>query len=206
MNICHNRIRDIRFERRMTLQQLAEASGTTKSQIDKLEKGQRRLTVDWMARIAKALDCDLRDLLSQSVIGCKDNQAAAQTTSIPIKGTEYCAKSQKSFLVETAVDMITRPYCLTHVKDAYAIYMTEECMSPMYRPRQLLFINPYKPPVPGNGVVIIQPDGAVVVREFIKRKPVGIVLREYNPSKRDTTVGNAEVSSLHTVVGAMEPS
>jgi len=58
-----NRIREKRQTLGWSLQQLADASGTSKSQIDKLEKGLRRLTVDWMVRLAKPLGCDPRDLI-----------------------------------------------------------------------------------------------------------------------------------------------
>lgn len=50
----------IRFYRKlsgMTLGELALRAGCTRSQIHKLERGERRLTVDWMERIAEALGC-----------------------------------------------------------------------------------------------------------------------------------------------------
>lgn len=50
-----NRIKEFRTEQSLTMQALAERVGTTASQINKLEKGERRLTADWMYRIADAL-------------------------------------------------------------------------------------------------------------------------------------------------------
>lgn len=50
-----NSISEIRRLKRMTLAEVAEAAGTTKAQIQKLEKGDRRLTLDRMERIARAL-------------------------------------------------------------------------------------------------------------------------------------------------------
>jgi len=58
-----NRIRELRKARGLTLKRLAELVGTSNQQISHLEKGRRRLTLDWMERIAKALECHPSDLL-----------------------------------------------------------------------------------------------------------------------------------------------
>ena len=62
----HNKIRNLRKKKGFTMKKLADAVGTSQQQIDRLEKNQRRLTVDWMRRIGKALDCDIMDLLPDS--------------------------------------------------------------------------------------------------------------------------------------------
>ncbi|WP_120497331.1 LexA family transcriptional regulator [Kiloniella sp. EL199] len=58
-----NRIKEIRTEKGMTLQQVADKAGTTKAQVMKLEKGDRRLTDVWMVRLSIAMSCDPKELL-----------------------------------------------------------------------------------------------------------------------------------------------
>ena len=58
-----NRVREWRHRRRLSIAELARRSRTTASQISKLERGERRLTVDWMTRLARALGCRREDLL-----------------------------------------------------------------------------------------------------------------------------------------------
>lgn len=60
-----NRIRTVRKDRRMTLADLAEACSppTTPQTIGRLETGMRTLSVDWLARIARALGVEPEDLL-----------------------------------------------------------------------------------------------------------------------------------------------
>lgn len=58
-----NRIADIRKLRGLTLQQVAVRAATTNQQISHLEQGRRKLTYDWMERLAKALSCHPLDLL-----------------------------------------------------------------------------------------------------------------------------------------------
>ncbi|MDD5585610.1 MAG: S24 family peptidase [Alphaproteobacteria bacterium] len=246
-----NPIRTLRLARGLSLQQLAEAAGTSKSQIDKLEKGVRRLTVDWMVRLAKPLGCDPRDLIPASstghptgVIPAKAGiqrpasaghvsqkqkmqtksaglfpQTAhrhapldsrlrgndARRATLPVLSAARGGKDQEMFLADGPIDQTPRPPYLEHVKDAYAIYVTGNSMTPMYRPRQLLFVHPYKPPSPGSGVVIIKKNGAVLIKEFVKQKKSGITVREYNPRRRDFTIPMAEVETVHAVVGAQEP-
>ena len=50
-----NRIRELREARHLSQEQLAEQAGTTRQQIHKLEKGERKLTTDWMDRLAPPL-------------------------------------------------------------------------------------------------------------------------------------------------------
>lgn len=60
----HNRILEIRKKSGLTLADLAEKTGSTPQQIGRLEKGERRLTTDWMNKIAKALAILPEDLMS----------------------------------------------------------------------------------------------------------------------------------------------
>lgn len=207
-----NRIREWRQTRGWSLQQLADASGTSKSQIDKLEKGDRRLTVDWMVRLAKPLGCDPRDLMREAPNANQNFQpvrfAAASSAAealIPVRGAARGGTQQQMFLGDGAIDHVPRPYYLSHTKDAYALYVVGSSMAPMYRPRQLLFVNPYKPPAPGAGVVVIQKNDAVLIKEFVRQRKTGVVLREYQPEMREFTVPQEDIAALHVVVGAAEP-
>lgn len=48
------------------MEALAQLAGTTASQINKLEKRQRRLTDDWLVKLAQALQCNPEDLIDGS--------------------------------------------------------------------------------------------------------------------------------------------
>jgi transcriptional regulator with XRE-family HTH domain len=59
-----NRIAELRKGQGLTLKALAERIGTSNQQISHLEKGRRRLTLDWTERTAIALNCEPFDLVS----------------------------------------------------------------------------------------------------------------------------------------------
>lgn len=65
--MLHARLREIRKTKGLTLQQVADRikpSGTTAQTIGRLETGARTLSVDWVQRIAEAMDVDPAELLA----------------------------------------------------------------------------------------------------------------------------------------------
>lgn len=59
----HNRIEELRLQRRLSRDALGKLIGTKGGQIQKLELGERRLTLEWMQRIAGALGVETAELL-----------------------------------------------------------------------------------------------------------------------------------------------
>ena len=59
-----NRLAELRRAKGLSQQTLAERVGTGKSQIVKLERGERRLDVRWIARLSEALEVPPQALLA----------------------------------------------------------------------------------------------------------------------------------------------
>lgn len=206
-----NRIRYWRNNKEWSLQQLAEACGTTRAQIDKLEKGDRRLTVDWMIRLAQSLGCQPADLLPDAVPpqGMGEPFPATMTTTpmrlIPVRSAARGGCEQEMFLEDGPIDHRPCPSFVEHVRDAYAIYVVGDSMAPMYRPGQMLYVNPHRPLLGGRGVVITKTNKAVLIKELVRVTAEKLYLREYQPVMREFSIPVVEVSEAHTVVGAEEP-
>lgn len=64
-----NRIKAFREARDFSLEALATAVGTTNQQISLLDAGKRRLTVEWLIRLSKALSCHPWALVSADLPG-----------------------------------------------------------------------------------------------------------------------------------------
>ena len=58
-----NRLRELRKALGLTLNDVASAAGTSNQQLGMLERGERRLTVEWMQKLAPVLGVEPRDLL-----------------------------------------------------------------------------------------------------------------------------------------------
>lgn len=70
-----NRIKELRESRGLTLEQVAQVAGTSLQQVQRLERGQRRLTDVWMRRLAPAFGVVPAALLSNHE---PDNREFAQ--------------------------------------------------------------------------------------------------------------------------------
>lgn len=67
--MASTRIRDIRKQRKLTLQELAARVGTTAQTIQRLETDSMTVSVDWLTRIAAALDLEGAALLADTQLG-----------------------------------------------------------------------------------------------------------------------------------------
>ncbi|MGF7176509.1 helix-turn-helix domain-containing protein [Azospirillum doebereinerae] len=78
-----NRIAEWRKAKRLSYKGLSDLVGCDPKTIERLEKGYRRLTVDWMARVASALGVEPKDLLPQGEgsKGHSNNQSPNLTRS-----------------------------------------------------------------------------------------------------------------------------
>lgn len=202
-----NRIREFRHQKGWSLQQLADSCGTSRAQIDKLERGERRLTVDWMLRLAAPLDCQPAELLPpvKSEAGALVPALTAVSRLIPVRSAARGGGDQEMFLQDGPIDHRPCPSFVEHVRDAYAIYVVGESMVPMYRPGQLLYVNPHRPLTPGRGIVITKTSQAVIIKELVKATSFGLIVREYQPKIREFSIPHSEIAEAHSVVGAEEP-
>jgi len=197
------------------MQALADRAATGKSQVDKLERGERRLTMDWMVRLSAALDCAPAELLPESC-GFSPQERRAdggrfaypapdRHDLVPVRSAARGGFAEEMHLSDGPIDYVPRPQYAAHAHDAYAIYVVGESMVPMYRPGQLLFVNPYKPPTPGRGVVITLTDSSVLVKEYVRQTATEVILREYQPEMREFPISRTRIQDMHAVTGAQEP-
>ena len=75
VHMTENRIKEVRLSRHLTEEQLAELAETTQVQISRLENGRRRLTVEWLMRLSKALECAPEDLLGAITLASFNEEA-----------------------------------------------------------------------------------------------------------------------------------
>ncbi|SMF81626.1 Phage repressor protein C, contains Cro/C1-type HTH and peptisase s24 domains [Azospirillum oryzae] len=216
-------MRELRQAAGLSQEKLAELAGTSQPQINKLETGQRKMTVDWAVKLARPLGVEPALLLGLDMPAAPpaaprptrpalapllrtapvpQAQAAA---SMPVRAAARGGVDQEMFLEDGPIDWIARPDYLKNARDPYAMYVVGESMMPRFRPAQLLHVNPHKPPAPGAGVVVVKRNKAVLVKEFVRRSPDAVVLREYRPADREFAVALEDLDTLHTVVGLQEP-
>ncbi len=62
--VAPNRLQALREARGLTLRELAERVGASRQHMSSLERGARRLTTDWLLRLADGLECHPCEILA----------------------------------------------------------------------------------------------------------------------------------------------
>lgn len=138
---------------------------------------------DTIARIADALDCRPEWLLTgngpiqdRAELRHADDVAAPRAgdspRDIPVMGTVAGSElGQGAFqLTPDVIEYVRRPAGLATARDIYALYVEGESMSPKFEPGELVYVNPHRKPLPGDYVVVQEPDSNNgEPRAFIKK-------------------------------------
>ena len=158
-DIHPNRIREFREAAGVSAQALADRVGTSGAQINRLETGERKLTVDWMIRIGKALSVDPKVLMIVDAAvppsGVKSQPERAEppqrvpglppslhtmpvdlgSPDLPIMGRAQ-GGSEGVLMIpndQRPVDWTYRPPQLRGVSDAFAVFAYDDSMHPCTR-------------------------------------------------------------------------
>jgi len=129
---------------------------------------------------------------------------ADQADAIPVYGAARGGDDQEMHLDGRPIDWVPRPPFLRNVRQAYSMQVVGESMKPMYRAGQLLYVNPFRVARPENGVVIYKHNGAVLVKELVRRTATKLTVREYQPKEREFSLSLDDIQAIHTVVGSRE--
>lgn len=214
MNDVLGRIRKLRQEKGYSLQQVAELSGTTKSQIDKLEKGERRLTLEWLERLAKAYDTDVASLIqpqpAKMLMEPGTGYGAPPTAysqevsdQLPVLGVIHPLRPGLRFM-DTTNGFLPRPSFLLGAPGAFCVHMPDDSMAPKYAAGDVLFVNPGLPVRHNHHVLVVFKDAEAVVRQFLGIAPQGVALRRYDHHEGLTHQATDSVRDIFRIVASLE--
>ncbi|MEA1938926.1 MAG: XRE family transcriptional regulator, partial [Pseudomonadota bacterium] len=150
-----NRIKQWREHVGLSQARLAEAIGTSRSQIVKLERGERRLTQEWMERLSRVIGCAPADFLPVGP-GVRDAQRSLAPGAVPMKAVPVLSFVQAGHWCETPVDpaAIEMAWVPEDVgRNVFGLRVLGESMSPDFSEGDLIFVDPDMPPRPGCYVV-----------------------------------------------------
>lgn len=165
-----------------TIDALAEAVGVTASAIFPSQEKRRR----GKAPQAAALTFMAK---SPGSLGVKD---------LPVVGTVRAASRGTGFTRTSGV-VTERPAFLKGIRSAYALRLHDPSMSPAFEPGWLLYVDPTEAVKPGDNVVI-QRDGAMMIRRLVKKTKDAVIVRQFSP-RADTRLSAEELTALHCVAG-----
>jgi SOS-response transcriptional repressor LexA len=147
----------------------------------------------------------LTGLMVDAMQTAEEPGPADQADAIPVYGAARDGGDQEMHLDGRPIDWVLRPPFLRNVRQAYAMQVLGDSMRPMYRAGQLLYVNPFRVARPEMGVVIYKRNGAVLVKELVRRTAARLVVQEYQPKEREFALAADDIQTIHTVVGSREP-
>ncbi len=167
-----NNIKKIRESRGYSQEQLADRIGTTFQKISKLERGERKLSLQWMMDISKALGCSISDLISEpalvKLVGYVG--AGAEIFPVDISGDEI-------------IDEVDVPPGISP-DQVVAVKVRGDSMYPAYREGDILYYHrkcDYDESYLRRECIVKVKDGAAYVKILTRGSKVGtFTLTSYN--------------------------
>lgn len=124
---------------------------------------------------------------------------------LPVLGEAVGGENGEYVFNGQILDYVACPPSLQLVPDAYSVWVDGESMSPRYRPGELVYVHPNRPPRRGDDVIVqVRPKGEDMpphgfIKEMVAWTANKLVLKQYNPEKtiefeRDSII------SVHPIV------
>ncbi len=173
-----NRIREWRNRRRMSLAELGEIVGLSRSEISKLESGNRRVRADHLVVLAKALKVAPEDLMDKDAVreligdGIPSRPSAATLTVVQVRRHNGLVQIVAS---ESGLNGDAPPQ-IANVPGAYAFYMPDTSMEPRVPVGAQLFVNPMLPPRAGDLAIITRGEDGPVLASIERRSNALVAL------------------------------
>lgn len=165
-----NRIRFWRQQRGWTLQQLADAAGTTRAQIDKLERGTRRLTVDWMVRLAAPLGCDPRSLMAMAGLA-ETAQPNLDAAPLPIFALRL-RHTRATRATTTGQSPFAPPP--RYAEESYTVILPPAWQSLLRAPSHYALVQPHAPVRRGTLALLSLPDNSWQCGWVLEKSKAGV--------------------------------
>ena len=203
-----SKLRQLRKAKGLSQAKLAELIDASQSDIARLERGSRRLTADWIRRIATALDLRPADLLEshdpalgQSGHGPRMVAQSRDVIEIPVYGYALAGDDQCIYLVKNGrIGSVPSHPRQRGFADAFAAYVAGNSMLPRYRPGELIYALSDHAAGIGEDCVVELMGGFGFLKEYRARTAVEIVCWQHHPP-REWRRSLDEVVAVHLVIG-----
>lgn len=124
-----------------------------------------------------------------------------QPKDLPILGSVR-AGTDGFFLDQGEVmGMARRPPILLGIKNAFAVYVRDDCMVPAYEPGWVVHVHPTRPYKPGDNVIIEMLDGQAFLKRLVRRTEKHVFCKQWNPAG-EVKFETAKVKTIMLVVGS----
>lgn len=188
-----NRIRELRDAAGLTAEQLATLAGTTKSQLGKLERGERRLSDHWAGRLAPHLKVQPYELLMPAGIKIKVHY-------VPVIGQVSCGQWLEA--IEETDDYVPTTY---DSENAFALRPIGDSMDKIITEGGFIVVDPDKLDLIDGKFYVVMNDGGETTAKQYKGNPARLVPCSSNPIYKEISVGRDQFTVVGQIVRREEP-
>lgn len=129
---------------------------------------------------------------------------ASMRKDVPVLGVVVGGTNADFTVNGEVIDFVRRPPGLLMAKEAYAVYVTGESMSPRYERGDLVYVDPRRPARNGDDVVIqmaAEEDGspaACFIKRLVRMDADTVICRQFNPAD-DLSLDARRVAAIHRI-------
>ncbi len=190
----------------MSLAELGETVGLSRSEISKLENGSRRVRAEHLVILAKALKVPPEELMDRDTVrdmlGDIPQQAPAPAPAAATLPVRQCRRQGGMVIVpdpETPGMAIEAPPQLANVPGAYAFYMPDTSYEPRVPVGALLMVNTVLPPRAGD-MAVVHMEGAEPFLASVERQGDRLVAVA-NKDTAPVDLNGPHVARTHRIAG-----
>lgn len=126
---------------------------------------------------------------------------------VPVMGIVFAGPSHSGefYFNGEVADYVERPKGLMYARNAYCVYVVTDSMYPKFEPNELIYVNPDRPAVPNDYVVIeMRPQidgqaGPGYLKRLVRRGSQAVTVEQFNPAST-FELETEEIKAIHRVV------
>lgn len=165
-------LREIRRRKGLSMEALAQLTSTSASQINKLEKRQRRLTDEWLKKLAQALECSPNDLIDD-FMPVQPEPGAPKHMFLPECSLSEIDESGPAAGVGRFLDYaVFRADWLKAISnvsyDKLLVYrVDDDSMEPTFRSGDHVLVEPTSDRMRGDGLYVIMMRAGLAIKRVV---------------------------------------
>ena len=135
---------------------------------------------------------------------------AVMPRDIPVMGVAVGGEHTDFSLNGAVVDYARRPPGLAATRGIFAVYVVGSSMSPRFEEGEMIYLNPNRPPIAGDDVVIemaamIEGEaGDCFLKRLVRRTATHLHCRQFNPARDDLRYPLATIYRVYRVIPVTE--
>jgi len=193
-SVMGNRIAELRSARGISQTELAKLAGTTKNQLGKLERNERRLSDHWADRLAPHLGVAAYQLFMPG------HSDLDQLRAVPLVGTITCGDWREA--IEHSEGVVP---AVSGGPNVFALRTEGDSMDQLIQPGGYVYVDPDDRDLIDGKVYAVMNGGNETTAKRFKANPARLVPCSSNPNHLAITIGSETFVVIGRIVGTYSP-